>query len=541
MNLTASGSTAIPVGVSSQLSLTGTMSDGSTQSIVLSEVAFSSSNPAVASVTDTGEVKAVGVGSTTITATYNGKTATLGYTVTAHQLQSIVINADHASIAKGTATEVSATGVYTDGNQDITTQVLFSSDNGNVSFSSGYDDNTVVYGNEVGTSNITASMNGVSSDPILFKVTSATLDSLSLTANGSTTLPKGVGSQLSLTGTMSDGSTQKIVLSEASFKSSNSAVLSVSDTGGVKAVGVGSATITATYNGKTATLSFTVTAHQLQSITINADHSSIAKGTATKVSATAIYSDGVVPITDDVVFSADNSNVSFSTASDNGVLAYGSETGFSEISASYMGMTSDKLTLHVTNATVQKIEVVGESTVVMGYSTQLVAELVLSDGTRQPATNPAWSSSNSNFNVTDTGLVTLSKSVGAGDYANIWVSANGFRSEIFKITATNATLLSVYININDQTGSNINLPLYRSGSTAVYLASVWGNFSDGSQSPIIVSPSWQYVQNNYFSVSGITLTAREVGGPVNLTATVTGSSIPGGSMTTPTVKVTITP
>ncbi|RTK95697.1 MAG: hypothetical protein EKK64_06090 [Neisseriaceae bacterium] len=496
-------------------------SDGSTQSIVLSEVAFSSSNPAVASVTDTGEVKAVGVGSTTITATYNGKTATLGYTVTAHQLQSIVINADHASIAKGTATEVSATGVYTDGNQDITTQVLFSSDNGNVSFSSGYDDNTVVYGNEVGTSNITASMNGVSSDPILFKVTAATLDSLTLTSNAGTNLPKGAKSQLNVIGTMSDGSQQVIVPSEVAFTSSHKNVLSINSKGVVQTLLEGSSTVTAIYNGKTAELPFMVTAHQLTEVTVQLMKASIAKGTATNVSAAAVYSDGIVPVTSEAVFSSDNGNVSFSTSSDNQVLAHGNSAGYSYISATYNGMTSSPSMLHVTDAIVTGVEVDGESTIVKGYSTQLIAQLVMSDGSKQPATNVAWRSMSGNFNVTDTGLVTANSSVPVGSYTNIWVNANGMQSDLFKLTLTDPALLSTFIQIDDRTGQQLQrLPLYKDGKTALYLAVIMGNFSDGSQHYVVGSYNWQYQTNDYFSIDTYSFRAYSAGGPINVVGSV---------------------
>jgi len=60
----------------SQLTATATLSNGTTQDVT-ALASWSSSNPAVATVSATGLVKATGLGTTTISAPYQGKTGTL--------------------------------------------------------------------------------------------------------------------------------------------------------------------------------------------------------------------------------------------------------------------------------------------------------------------------------------------------------------------------------------------------------------------------------------------------------------------------------
>lgn len=70
------------VGQTTQLTATANLSDGSKQNVTTTAT-WQSSSPAVATVSGAGVVTAVAAGSTTITATYQGKSATFTITVTA--------------------------------------------------------------------------------------------------------------------------------------------------------------------------------------------------------------------------------------------------------------------------------------------------------------------------------------------------------------------------------------------------------------------------------------------------------------------------
>src|SRR5205807_9520034 len=92
--------------------------------------------------------------------------------------------------------------------------------------------------------------------------------------------------------TFSDGSTQNLTNS-ATWASSNSAAATISSSGLATGVAIGTSNITATQSGVTSnSLALTVTAATLQSITITAASSSIAKGTSDQFSATGTFSDG---------------------------------------------------------------------------------------------------------------------------------------------------------------------------------------------------------------------------------------------------------
>jgi hypothetical protein len=74
--------TSIAVGATSTLTVTATLSDEST-SDVTADATYSSSDEAVATVAADGTVTAVAEGTATITVSYQGKSTTVGVTITA--------------------------------------------------------------------------------------------------------------------------------------------------------------------------------------------------------------------------------------------------------------------------------------------------------------------------------------------------------------------------------------------------------------------------------------------------------------------------
>jgi len=76
--LTVTGTSSLALGQTSQLTATATLSTGTKRSVTAS---WQSSNPQIASVSDSGLVTAIGPGASTISAGYESKTATLGISV----------------------------------------------------------------------------------------------------------------------------------------------------------------------------------------------------------------------------------------------------------------------------------------------------------------------------------------------------------------------------------------------------------------------------------------------------------------------------
>ncbi len=164
---------SMAAGATDQFTATGTYSDGSTQDVT-SEVAWSSSNTAVATINASGLATAIAAGSTTITAAMSGVTSNpAGLTVTSAMLVSIAIDATSPSIAVGATDQFSATGTYSDSSTgNITSGVTWSSSNEAVATVNAGGLATAV---AAGTTNISASMNGVTSGLVMLTVTGSTV------------------------------------------------------------------------------------------------------------------------------------------------------------------------------------------------------------------------------------------------------------------------------------------------------------------------------------------------------------------------------
>jgi hypothetical protein len=109
-----------------QFTLTGTFSDGST-GFLTGSATWTSSNPSVATVA-AGLATSTGYGTTTVTASLDGVSATASLTVGTPALASIAITPQTVSIYQGTAIQLKATGEYADGSRvDLTSTVTWTS------------------------------------------------------------------------------------------------------------------------------------------------------------------------------------------------------------------------------------------------------------------------------------------------------------------------------------------------------------------------------------------------------------------------------
>ncbi|MFE8596833.1 beta strand repeat-containing protein [Archangium violaceum] len=119
------------------------------------------------------------------------------------------------------------------------------------------------------------------------------------------TLAAGGTQQLTVTGTYSDGSTKSLT-TNAAFTSETPATATVSSPGGlVTAVAAGTARITATVSGKSASTSVTVSSSSatLSSIALGPSPASVAQGSTLQLTVTGTYSDNSTrPLTTGVTF-----------------------------------------------------------------------------------------------------------------------------------------------------------------------------------------------------------------------------------------------
>lgn len=117
---------SVMAGTTLQYTATGSYSDGTTQ--VLTNVAWSTSNSALATISQTGLLTAIAEGNINVVAVSGTLRGTSKVTVSPPNLVSISVAANSPTIAPNQTTQFSASGVYSDGTTpDITSMVTWSS------------------------------------------------------------------------------------------------------------------------------------------------------------------------------------------------------------------------------------------------------------------------------------------------------------------------------------------------------------------------------------------------------------------------------
>ncbi len=269
---------AIAKDTAQQFTATGIYSDNTKQDLT-DTVTWSSSDTTVATVsgpalsslkTNNGNAYAYGKsgGKTTISATSGSTSGSTTLTVTLATLVSIAVTPATASIAQGTTKQFKATGTFSDNTtQDLTlTSTWASSNTGVATINAGGLATSVA----AGTTTITVTSGSVAGSTTL-TVTPATLVSIAVTP-ATASITQGTTKQFKATGTFSDSTTQDLTAA-STWSSSNTGVATVSNAAGsyglATAVAAGTATITATSGGVSATAALTVTAITTGSATLS--------------------------------------------------------------------------------------------------------------------------------------------------------------------------------------------------------------------------------------------------------------------------------
>jgi 6-phosphogluconolactonase (cycloisomerase 2 family) len=356
IGLTPSSST-IANGTGQQFTAIGIYSDNSTQGLTAA-VTWSSSAPAVAAVSNAagnnGLATAAGAGTTTITATLGGISASTPLTVTATTLVAINLTPANPSLASTSSQQFTAIGVFSDNSvQDLTTAANLSwssSMTAVASISNAPGFNGLATAASAGATTISAALGSISGSTTL-TVSAATLVSIAVTP-ASASLPQNGGQQFIATGTYSDGSTQDLT-SAVTWNSGAAGVATVSNTpasnGLASAVSPGSAAITATLGGVSGSAALSVTAATLVSIAVTPPAATIPAGVPLQFTATGTYSDNSLRnITTAVTWLSSSPAVAaVSNASGSSGLATSLSLGSTSISAAVGAISSTAVTLTV--------------------------------------------------------------------------------------------------------------------------------------------------------------------------------------------------
>jgi Bacterial Ig-like domain (group 2) len=239
------------LGTTQQFTATGLYSDNSSRDITV-DVTWKSSDSAVATISDKGLITAVTLGSTQITATLSGITsAPTTLPVVTIKSVSIEQKSPLKILVKGTQ-QFTAMATFSDNSQeDATLLSKWASSAPTVATISATGSATA---NSAGSTNITASLYGVTSAPLNLVVsnpsTSPMISSIAISRGVVANLAVGSTQQFKATAISTDGSTADIT-AQATWASSDQSVATVSSTGVVTGIAPGQTDITAFYEGVT--------------------------------------------------------------------------------------------------------------------------------------------------------------------------------------------------------------------------------------------------------------------------------------------------
>ncbi len=530
--------TSIVAGGSQQFIATGNFTNGNKENLTDS-VTWS---------TNGGKINSTGLETTSAAGVYNIK-ATLnsivGQTmlnVTPATLVSIALSPVSPSVAVGNTQQFTALGTYSDGSTGSLPTSVFSSSNTSAATitSAG-----LATGVMIGSTNITATLSGVTSPADSLIVVGPILKSIIVSATQGSTNPaapslaNGTSVQLFATGIYNNNGTQDLT-SQVNW-SSNSANATVSNSSGsqglVNAASVGTATISATLGQVNGGALVTVTAPVLKSIAITpATLSAWSAGTTQQFTATGTFTDGTTQnVTTSATWSSNNAAVAtiISTGTQAG-LATSLAQGTVTISAALSGINASTQILTVGPATLVSVTVYPENPyVALGTTQTFRATGNYTDGSTADLTNSVTWSATPNSSGAATFAANVATATAQG-VVTITATTSSSIAGSTQLTITAATLTS--IAVTPATAS------IHQGGTQQFMAT--GTFSDGTTQDLTSSVTWG--TNNgavaMIATSGPNtgLATSVGGGTASITATLNSivSTNTGGDGTLTVVAIT---
>ncbi len=500
----------LTVGQTQQMKATGTYNTGTAQDLTNSAT-WSSSDSTVAAVTTGGMLTANAAGSCSITATLGAVTGSFSVTV-APSLVSISVTPASSSIAPGTTQQFIATGTYSDNStHNLTGSATWTSSNTAVApVSSTSPTRGLAQAVAAGSTSITATSGTVSGTATL-TVSSAFATSIAVTPAVVASLPLGLTQQYTALGTFSDGTSQDVT-GVATWSAGTASIASITTSGLATGKNVGSTTISAMFESATGSASLTVTAANLNSISIQPANGSIAQGTKLQLAAIGTFNDGGTrDITHQVSWSSSDTTIATVGAS-NGQL-FGAASGLVTITAT-LGSATTSVPLTVTGAKIVSISVTPSSvTIPIGGHKRFTATGIFDDSSTQDLTSTAaWTSSNAS--VATVGSTSGSYGSAAGvstGTANISASfsyGGASATGTAALTVSSATLTSIALT----PGSALAAP----GSSVQY--SAVGTYSDGSTQFISPYVTWSSSSSNVATVSTAGVAAGQSAGVTTIKA-----------------------
>ena len=483
---------SMPVNTSQQFTAVGNYAGGSSADLT-TLVTWGSSSNGVATMSVTGLATAVTAGTTNISASFAGVSASTGLTVTAPTIVSIAVTPVGLTLGIGINQQYVATATYSDGSSvDLTSGVIWTSSLPSVA---SVNSSGVATTLAAGQTTITATV-GSLTDTASLTVVAAHLTSISVTP-ATQIMAVGTTQQFVAVGSFDDGSTQ--LLASLTWSSSSNSVATVSATGLVTAVGTGTAILTATSGTISGTASLTTTAATLVSLAVSPANPSMAVGTTRQFTAMGTFSDASTQdVTGVVVWTSSTSAVA--TINGQG-LATSVAAGATTIKA-LSGSVSGSTTLTVSTSQLVSITInPANPRISKGTLIKLTATGTFSDGSvASNLSGLTWKSSKPNIASIRLSGIAQGKKAGT---VTISASASGVTGTT-TLTVGSGTLVSLAV-----TPATVTAP---AGSSQQFVAT--GTFSDGSTQDITLNAHWSSSSASVATIAN----APSVGGLANCIA-----------------------
>ena len=368
---------------------------------------WTTTNPAVATVATDGTVRGMAPGTTTISAATDGKTGVSQLTVSTVAVASVTVTPATATGVVGDTVRFTAVTKDASGNVLIGRLITWRSSSPSIAVTCM---DGLVTGSGAGVATITATAEGQSGTARL-TVGQAPVATVAVTPNPATVVQ---GATLQLTATLTDANGYQLSGRTTTWSTSAAGIATVSTSGVVTGVAPGTATITATSEGKSGTTQVTVTPIPVATVTVTPNPASVSVGGTVQLTATLKAANGTV-LTGRVVTWA-SSNTSLATVSTSGLVrgvAPGGPVTITATSEGKSGTSQATVTSGGSPGPVATVAVspsfamvAARTSTAAGGTVQLVATLRDAQGnvlTGQPVT---WTSNSANATVSSTGLVT---------------------------------------------------------------------------------------------------------------------------------------
>ena len=345
-------------------------------------VTYSSANSTVASVSSSGLVTGASTGSTNITASSEGRTATAAIVVTARPVNSIVVSPSQLSLIAGQTVALGVQVFDAAGNVLSGRPVAYSSDIAGIVTVS----NTgVVSAVAPGSTTVTVTSEGRSAS-VSVVVAAVPIASIRVTPDRVTLTTRG---DTLLTAVALDALGAVLGNRTITWSSGSPSVATVSSTGVVTAVGVGTVIILAQAEGRIGSATVTVNAPPIATVSVTPASTSLTVGGATDLVATVRDVNGNTVLGRVVLWSS--SAPAVATVSSTGRLAAVS-AGSSTITATIDGK-SGAAAVTVSPVAIGTVTVApGSATVAIGGAVDLVATVRDVNGAVVTGRAVSWSS-----------------------------------------------------------------------------------------------------------------------------------------------------